>query len=88
MPFYFFVQIESCNQFWFQSENEMAKMLEFETYVRNYRKEVLVKIERPEQFHVDKLMIVEIDSCMASVHKRAKIISANFDNGVCRVSNI
>lgn len=65
----------------------MTKMFEFETYVRNYRREVLVPIERPEQLNVDKLVIVEIDSCMASVHKRARIMSANFDSGVFRVSN-
>lgn len=85
MAFYFFMQIESCNQFWFQSENEMNKVLEFETYVRYYRKEVLV---RSEQLVVDKLVIVEIDTCTASIYKRAKIISGNFNSDVCRVSII
>lgn len=62
-------------------------MLEFETYVRNYRKEVLVRIDHPGQLFVDKLVIVEIDTCEASVYKRAMVISAKFDSGVCRVSN-
>lgn len=66
----------------------MIKTLEFETYVRNYRKEVLVQIARPEQLVVDELVIVEMDTCTSSVYKRAKIMSANFDDGVCRVSNI
>lgn len=66
----------------------MDQLLEFETYVRNYRKEVLEPIQRPMELFAGKLVIVEIDTCTASIYNRAKIISANFDNGVCRVSFI
>lgn len=61
-------------------------MLEFETYVRNYRKDVLEPIQRSEQLFVGKLVIVEIDTCAAPKYNRAKIMSENFVNGVCRVS--
>lgn len=64
----------------------MSQVLEFETYVRNYRKKVLRSIIRSEQLSVGKMVIVEIDSCAATTYKRAKILSANFDTGVCRVS--
>lgn len=68
-------------------------MLEFELYVRNYRKQVLKPIDpsnptRSEQSFVDKLTVVEIDTCSASVYHRAKIVSVDFKNGVCRVSRI
>lgn len=83
------LQIESCHQFWFQPENQMNKVLEFETYVRNYRKEVLVQISQSQQLFVDELVIVEIDTCTGiHIYNRAKIIFANFDKGVCRVSSV
>lgn len=67
----------------------MDKVLEFETYVRNYRKEVLVEITQSEQLFADKLVIVEIDTCTGvHIYNRAKIITANFDKGVCRVSSM
>lgn len=83
---YLRLQIESCQQFWFQPEKEMNRVLEFETYVRNHRKELLQPITQSDQLIAGKLVIVEIDTCAASAYSRAKILSANFNTGVCRVS--
>lgn len=78
-------QIESCSQFWFQPEEEMVKVYGFETYLRNYRKEVLKPISNPEHLTEGESVIVGVDECQGTTYHRAKIISAN-GTGVCLVS--
>lgn len=76
--------MESCSRFWFQPESEIEEVLKFETYVRNYRKELLKASN--EQIAVGQIMIAEIESGKGFSYHRAKINSAHLPNAVCRVS--
>lgn len=79
-------QIESCNRFWFQSEKESDKVLEFEMYVRNYRKDVIEPISSGDRLIVGRMVMVQVEACKGVTYHRAKIMSANLINEVCRVS--
>ncbi|XP_055325146.1 probable ATP-dependent RNA helicase spindle-E isoform X2 [Sitodiplosis mosellana] len=79
----FITHIEACNQFWFQPETEWYKVSEFETYLRNYRKEVLEPLSIDTESLIGQLIIVSIDACSGITYHRAKILAFNAE--LCRV---
>lgn len=59
-------------------------MIEFDTYVRNYRREVIEALPKDVPLLSFGLVIVEKHVCDGTTYHRAKILSAS--SGVCRVS--
>lgn len=77
-------QVETCSSFWFQPEEERDKVIEFETYVRNYRREVIELLPKNALLSTTSAVIVKVEACQGTMYHRAKILSAT--NDVCQVS--
>lgn len=75
--------MSSCNRFWFQPKHEENKVLEFETYVHNYRKEILKPIST---LAIGKAVIVSISKPKGVLYHRAKVLKSNAAKAVCQVS--
>lgn len=63
-------------------------MLEFETYVRNYRREVIEPVLCDEQISIGKIMIAQTQTCEGDAYHRATILSGGWSGRVCRVSEL
>lgn len=81
---FFCFQVETCSSFWFQPEEERDKVIEFETYIQNYRREVIELLPKNALLSTTSAVIVKVEACQGTMYHRAKILSAT--NDVCQVS--